>query len=58
MNAGLHWTVESADDAKVIEMINLSMRMESVCCAFWVIGERNSNRNIIILGQIYRARDN
>ena len=57
MNA-LALTVVAADDAKVIEMINLSMTPDPICCAFWVIGERDGSGNLIVMGQVYRARDN
>jgi hypothetical protein len=54
----LQLTVVKADDAKVIEMMNLSMTPAPICCAFWIIGERNGTENLIVMGQVYCARDN
>lgn len=55
----LQMTVLAASDHVVIDMLNLSMEPDRVCCSFWIIADRaEAGANIIIMGQVYNEKDN
>lgn len=52
----MNFTVITADAAKISETMDLAMKWDGNAVAFWIV-EGDDNENIIVLGQIYRMRE-